>query len=244
MGRTSVNVCQHWAASRVWHPSKLRSLGFQEDPDIYCRWRFKNLKVDVMATEESVMNFTNRWYGEAMTHSVQVTLPDGKSIRQITAPYFIATKLEAFQDRGNSDYMSHDMEDIVNVIEGRAEIVAEIDSSAESVRLYLRNEFDDLLADPTFVDSPTECIGATTRRAVGCKTAPNRGPLRNSVSFAQTCSRSCARVRSFEFRMRTVSSRPICAGVIPCVRARRRRPRWLGKPQNGRAVRATYRPKI
>jgi hypothetical protein len=40
--------------------SKLRSLGFQEEPDIYCRWRFKNLKVDVMATEESVMNFTNR----------------------------------------------------------------------------------------------------------------------------------------------------------------------------------------
>lgn len=133
--------------------SKLRSLGFQEDPDIYCRWRFKNLKVDVMATEESVMNFTNRWYGEAMTHSVQVALPDGKSIRQITAPYFIATKLEAFQDRGNGDYMSHDMEDIVNVIDGRAEIVAEIYSSPESVRLYLRNEFDDLLADPTFVDS-------------------------------------------------------------------------------------------
>jgi predicted nucleotidyltransferase len=133
--------------------SKLRSLGFQEDPDIYCRWRFKNLKVDVMATEESVMNFTNRWYGEAMTHSVQVTLPDGKSIRQITAPYFIATKLDAFHDRGNGDYMSHDMEDIVNVIDGRAEIIAEIESSAESVRLYLRNEFDDLLADPTFVDS-------------------------------------------------------------------------------------------
>jgi predicted nucleotidyltransferase len=132
---------------------ELRSLGFKEDPEVYCRWRFGNLKVDVMATEESVMNFTNRWYAEAVTTSTEVTLPDGASIRQITAPYFIATKLEAFHDRGQGDYMSHDMEDIINVIDGRPEIISEIESSADSVRLYLREEFDDLLADSTFVDS-------------------------------------------------------------------------------------------
>ena len=75
---------------------ELKSLGFKEDPEIYCRWRIGNLKVDIMATEESVMNFTNRWYAEAVTTSAKVTLPDGALIRQITAPYFIATKLEAF----------------------------------------------------------------------------------------------------------------------------------------------------
>jgi len=132
---------------------ELRSLGFKEDPEVYCRWRFGNLKVDVMATEESVMNFTNRWYAEAVTTSTKVTLPDGASIRQITAPYFIATKLEAFYDRGQGDYVSHDMEDIINVIDGRPEIISEIESSADLVRLYLREEFDDLLADSTFVDS-------------------------------------------------------------------------------------------
>jgi predicted nucleotidyltransferase len=132
---------------------ELRSLGFKEDPEVYCRWRFGNLKVDVMATEESVMNFTNRWYVEAVTASTEVTLPDGASIRQITAPYFIATKLEAFHDRGQGDYMSHDIEDIINVIDGRPEIISEIESSADSVRLYLREEFDDLLADSMFVDS-------------------------------------------------------------------------------------------
>jgi predicted nucleotidyltransferase len=104
-------------------------------------------------TEESVMNFTNRWYAEAVTYATQVTLPDGAEIRQITAPYFIATKLEAFHDRGRGDYMSHDMEDIINVIDGRPELIAEIRASTDSVRLYLREEFDDLLADPTFVDS-------------------------------------------------------------------------------------------
>lgn len=132
---------------------ELRSLGFKEDPEVYCRWRFRNLRVDVMATEESVMNFTNRWYAEAVTTSTEITLPDGASIRLITAPYFLATKLEAFHDRGQGDYMSHDIEDIINVIDGRAEIISEIKSSADSIRVYLREEFDDLLADSTFVDS-------------------------------------------------------------------------------------------
>ncbi len=132
---------------------KLRSLGFKEDPELYCRWRIGNLKVDIMATKESVMNFTNRWYADAISTSTEVALPDGVSIRHITAPYFIATKLEAFHDRGRGDYMSHDIEDIINVIDGRSELISEIESSDGSVRLYLREEFDDLLADSSFVES-------------------------------------------------------------------------------------------
>jgi len=44
------------------------------------------------------------------------------------------------------------MEDIINVIDGRPEIIDEVTAAADDVREYLRSEFDDLLADESFVD--------------------------------------------------------------------------------------------
>jgi predicted nucleotidyltransferase len=134
----------------------LRRLGFQVDPgdEVICRWRYGNLKVDVMASREGVLNFTNRWYADAIEASVDAQLPDRTSIRLITAPYFIATKLEAFYDRGHGDYMSHDIEDIVNVIDGRDEIIRDISAiEGSAVAAYLRAEVEDLISDPRFLQS-------------------------------------------------------------------------------------------
>jgi hypothetical protein len=81
-------------------------------------------------------------------------LPDKTPIRLITAPYFIATKLEAFYDRGKGDYMSHDIEDIVNVLDGRKEIIQDVAEIKESaVAAYLRAEVEDLISDPQFLQS-------------------------------------------------------------------------------------------
>lgn len=135
--------------------SELRKLGFQEDQgEVICRWKIGNLKVDVMPTSEGVMNFTNRWYATAMEEAVVVQLPDNTPIRLITAPYFIASKLEAFYDRGKGDYMSHDMEDILSVIDGRPTIAQEIVLIKQSpVAAYLRAELDELISDNVFLQS-------------------------------------------------------------------------------------------
>jgi hypothetical protein len=48
----------------------------------------------------------------------------GSDVHLITAVNFVATKLEAFHGRGANDVtLSHDLEDIVAVIDGRSEIV-------------------------------------------------------------------------------------------------------------------------
>ena len=132
----------------------LRKLGFREDAEnVICRWRLDDLKVDVMPSSENVMNFTNKWYSDAIVESMVAVLPDSTTIRLITAPYFIATKLEAFYNRGHGDYMSHDMEDIVNVIDGRPEITREIAQQRGAVAAYLRNEFDELISDNLFLQA-------------------------------------------------------------------------------------------
>lgn len=136
--------------------AELERLGFQVDPEheTICRWRYGSLKVDVMASREGVLNFTNRWYVDAMEAAVSTQLPDGTSIRLITAPFFVATKLEAFYDRGDGDYMHHDIEDVVNVIDGREEIIRDIGALKGSpVADYLRAEVEDLISDPKFLQA-------------------------------------------------------------------------------------------
>jgi predicted nucleotidyltransferase len=112
------------------------------------------MKFDVIPTKEVVLGFANRWYPQAAQRAEQHTLPSGAVIRVVTPPFFIGTKLEAFYDRGNGDYgSSHDMEDIVTVVDGRAELAYEIAATDAELRAYVTDEFDDLLARPEFVEA-------------------------------------------------------------------------------------------
>lgn len=72
----------------------------------------------------------------------------------VTASYFLTTKLAAFDGRGAGDYvLSHDMKDIISVLDGRPEIVAEVHHSAEELRAHLAMRFTVLLRDAKFTDA-------------------------------------------------------------------------------------------
>jgi predicted nucleotidyltransferase len=135
---------------------RLRALGFREDSSKgapLCRWLIDAVKLDVMPLEEKILGFTNRWYPAAMDAAQETVLEPGLRIRVVTAPYFVATKLEAFCGRGRGDYAgSHDLEDLLTVIDGRAAIVQEIGKAA-SVRSYIAEQFQVLLKTPAFVDA-------------------------------------------------------------------------------------------
>ncbi len=102
----------------------LRAQGFENDlrPGApICRWVVDAVTVDVMPTLEDVLGFSNRWYPLAVDTAEEVELPSGLRIRVVTAPAFIATKLEAFAGRGGGDYLfSHDLGDVISIIDGRA----------------------------------------------------------------------------------------------------------------------------
>lgn len=96
---------------------QLRALGFQHpmgEQAPICRWKFCGIKVDVMPTEGAVLGFNNRWYPDGMAEAEEIDLPDGERVSTFSVPYLLASKLDAFRDRGKGDYMaSKDMEDIV-----------------------------------------------------------------------------------------------------------------------------------
>lgn len=136
---------------------KFTRLGFKRDmaQDVpICRWRYNNLEVDLMPALPGILGFANRWYPLAVQSAQRVVLPSGTSIQLITAPAFLATKFEAFSDRGKSDLLgSHDMEDIVNVLDGRPEIVEEVAASPDELKRYLVDRCNALLALPNFMDA-------------------------------------------------------------------------------------------
>lgn len=145
---------------------KLKELGFSESGDIICRWTKGELVVDVMSTDEKVLGFTNKWYALAAQMPLTSVLPSGIEIRHISAPLLIATKIESFYGRGNGDYLHHDIEDIINLIDGRPEVVTEIRSAPSQLREYIEQEIDDLLADAAFIDRlPWHLNSAMTEQA-------------------------------------------------------------------------------
>jgi predicted nucleotidyltransferase len=136
--------------------ARLRQLGFQQ-PHLegapVCRWIHGDLVLDLMPTDSPVLGFSNRWYRPALENAGTAEV-GGHQIRLISAPYFLATKLEAFHGRGQSDYrMSHDLEDIIAVLDGRPEIVAEVEQAATPLTQYLSGEFSAMLSNPNFLGS-------------------------------------------------------------------------------------------
>jgi hypothetical protein len=66
----------------------------------------------------------------------------------------LATKLEAFADRGASDPMiSHDLEDIVRLVDGRPLIVDDVAAAQDALAKYVRAGLRNGLQQPIMRDS-------------------------------------------------------------------------------------------
>jgi hypothetical protein len=135
---------------------RLREQGFQEDHSstVICRWTAQGILLDVMPTNPEVLGFGNEWYQPALEAAEWRDLSSGQRIRMVSAPYFLATKLSAFADRGQGDYMaSHDLEDMVAVLDGRPEIVTEVAQAPEKLRRHLAEQFRGFLGNARFTDA-------------------------------------------------------------------------------------------
>jgi hypothetical protein len=141
----------------VQFAERLRGVGFTEDTSEgapLCRWRNGGVILDVMPLDQKILGFSNRWYREAMDEAAVLMLEPSLKIRSITAPFFLATKLEAFKGRGGRDYFaSHDLEDVLSVVDGRPELLQEVRAARDDLQAYLALELSALLRDSSFIDA-------------------------------------------------------------------------------------------
>ncbi|HLP95658.1 MAG TPA: nucleotidyl transferase AbiEii/AbiGii toxin family protein [Saprospiraceae bacterium] len=114
--------------------------GFHEHTDstVICRFTFEDLLVDVMSTQSIGWAPSNRWFAAGYDKAITVRLEDIE-VQILPLPYFMASKMDAFFDRGMQDlYASHDLEDIVYLFNYATTLVQQIlDTEEEAVRSYL-----------------------------------------------------------------------------------------------------------
>ena len=136
---------------------RLREAGFQHDTSDgapICRWLVADCRVDIMPADSTVLGMNSRWFREALDLSNIVKLGRNCSANVIAPALFIATKLEAFKDRGKCDYYgSHDLEDIVTLIDGRAAIIEDVSGTARDVRAFIASSFAKLIRNPDLQDA-------------------------------------------------------------------------------------------
>lgn len=157
--RATVDVDAVTQAGRAQFQRLQRELarrGFHEDADggVICRWihRESGVMFDLMPENPDVLGFANRWYPYVVSTAQTVTLEEGLHIRLATAVAFVATKLEAFASRGQGDVLaSHDLEDVLNIVDGRKELAREVAEAGE-VRQAIAAAISGLLERQDFLN--------------------------------------------------------------------------------------------
>ena len=127
---------------------KLRAKGFTNDTSrgaSICSWIFRNIKVDIMPTDEKILGFSNRWYLEGIENKIIKALPDGTEIFIFPPHYYLGAKFEAHRSRGGNDLrQSHDFEDLVYILDNCPDLLNGINNSNDGIREYIKNECQNL----------------------------------------------------------------------------------------------------
>jgi len=120
---------------------RLRAQGFLECRDEgapTCRWVVDGVRVDVMPSGESALGFHNRWYDQVLADPLEIAVAPDLRVHIASPIAFLATKFDAFADRGEGDYMGNaDFEDIVTVMAYRDDVADRILQADPELRRYL-----------------------------------------------------------------------------------------------------------
>jgi hypothetical protein len=134
----------------------LRTSGFQYDMSKgapICRWLLGSIVVDVMPTDGEKLGLNTKWFEEVLAEAVIIDYAH-TSLRVVSPLGLLVTKYLTFTERGEGDFFgSHDLEDFLTVIDGRANIVTEVDEARPDFRHYLVQAVQQLWKDPDFQDS-------------------------------------------------------------------------------------------
>jgi predicted nucleotidyltransferase len=146
-----VNIMGYAAWTDLQDQLKVKGFSIDMGEEVMCRMILDNLKVDFMPVDDKALGFTNIWYKDAVATAQDYALSDTLTIKLITPEYFVATKLEAYLGRGEGDALSsHDIEDLLNIFDGRASIVDDILSASANLKNYVSEQLKLLVNDGNF----------------------------------------------------------------------------------------------
>ncbi len=149
--------------------NRLRELGFAEcrEDGVICRWMVGGTRVDFMPVNGRDLGFNNRWYEEAVRAPWIFPLGNGLEVKVVNVPVFLATKFDAFCDRGGGDFVGNsDIEDVMTVLAYRQDSADFVAAACPELRRYLSEQAKQLLGRPDIQDIIANCFDANNQAMV------------------------------------------------------------------------------
>ena len=104
---------------------------------IMYRYSYEDILIDFIPYEETPLGPTNRWLKPGFEKAYPLKAGDAE-IKILPVSLFLATKWEAFKNRGGDPRTSHDFEDIIYVIDNNQNLVDDISNAKDDVRDFLK----------------------------------------------------------------------------------------------------------
>ena len=106
-----------------------------------------------MNTKEILWAPTNRWFSSGFFKRETVDI-EGIDIHILPLAYYLASKFEAFNDRGVLDpRCSHDFEDIVYLFDNRTDIEEQLIKASVDVKPFLIKQIREIMIDGTMKEA-------------------------------------------------------------------------------------------
>lgn len=130
---------------------QLQTKGFEPDQNGHsiCSFLFKGIRIDVIPTSDTEIGATNKWYKIGFEH-LKTVKHEECNINIFSLPIFIATKFEAYNNRGGDYRTSHDFEDIIYVIDNSLCFMEEIRLAPVEVRNFIIEELSKVVRNNNY----------------------------------------------------------------------------------------------
>ena len=115
------------------------------------RFKYQEILIDFIPVEDTPLGPTNSWMKPGFKKAFPVRI--GKTnIKVLPSGYFLATKWEAFKNRGNDLRMCHDFEDIIYILDNNSNIIDDIVNSDYDVKAFLKEMSDEILSHSSLTE--------------------------------------------------------------------------------------------
>jgi len=125
-----------------------------EETNMY-RYTYEDVFIDVIPIDDTPLGPTNRWFKPGFEQAYPVTIGN-KEIRLLPVSLFLATKWEAYMNRGDDPRTSHDFEDIIYVFDNNLNLLEDVSRAEKDVQDFLKEMSKEILSDSS-VNEIIEC---------------------------------------------------------------------------------------
>ena len=114
---------------------------------ILYRYIFEDILIDFIPYDATSLGPTNRWLKPGFKKAFTCKIGDTE-IKILPVSLFLATKWEAFKNRGGDPRMSHDFEDIIYVVDNNLNLIDDVLNADKDVQSFLKEMCREILSHP------------------------------------------------------------------------------------------------